>query len=74
MPSGVAPGAPADVVARLEQAWPQVQDTIVQEVGTSQPPHVIATGSDHYVQMHDPDLVIATVEVVLDRIATKRHK
>ena len=46
----------------------------MQEVGASQPPHVIATGSDHYVQMHDPDLVIATVEVVLDRIAAKRHK
>ena len=67
-------GRPADVVARLEQVWPQVQDTIVQEVGVSQPPHVIATGSDHYVQMHDPDLVIATVEVVLDRIAAKRKK
>ena len=46
----------------------------MQEVGTSQPPHVVATGSDHYVQMHDPDLVIATVEVVLDRIAAKQKK
>ena len=74
LPFGIAPGAPADVVARLEQVWPQVQDTIVQEVGMSQPPHVIATGSDHYVQMHDPDLVIATVEVVLDRIATQAEQ
>ena len=74
LPFGVAPTAPADVVARLEQVWPQVQDTIVKEVGASQPPHVIATGSDHYVQMHDPDLVIATAEVVLGRIAAKRYK
>jgi pimeloyl-ACP methyl ester carboxylesterase len=69
LPFGVSPSAPPDVVARLEEAWPQVQDAIVEEVGASQPPHVIATGSDHYVQLHDPDVVIATVKVVLDRIA-----
>ena len=74
LPFGISPTAPADVVARLEQAWPQVQDSIVQEVGTSQPPHVIATGSDHYVQLHDPDLVIATVKVVLDRIASVKGR
>ena len=51
-----------------------MQDTIVKEVGASQPPHVIATGSDHYVQLHDPDLVIATVEVVMDRIGAARNK
>jgi hypothetical protein len=73
LPFGVSPNAPADVVARLEQAWPQVQDRIVREVGASQPPHVIATGSDHYVQLHGPDLVIATVEVVLDRIAAVKQ-
>jgi len=26
------------------------------------------------VQLHDPDLVIASVEVVMDRIAAGRHK
>jgi len=49
-------------------------DGIVQEVGTSQPPHVVATGSDHYVQLHDPDVVIATVKVVLERIAAVKGR
>ena len=74
LPFGVSPDTPPDLVARLEQAWPQVQDSIVKEVGASQPPHVIATGSDHYVQLHDPDLVIATVKVVLKRIAAEKGR
>jgi hypothetical protein len=30
-------------------------------------PHVVATGSDHDVQLRDPDLTIATVRLVLER-------
>jgi pimeloyl-ACP methyl ester carboxylesterase len=32
-----------------------------------QTPHVLATGSDHYVQVHQPDLVVAVVDLVRDR-------
>ena len=30
-------------------------------------PHVIATGSDHYIQVHDPDLVAEMVRLVIGR-------
>jgi pimeloyl-ACP methyl ester carboxylesterase len=74
LPFGVSPETSPDLVARLEQAWPEVQDSIVKEVGASQPPHVFATGSDHYVQLHDPDLVIATVKLVLERITASKGR
>lgn len=32
-------------------------------------PHVIATGSDHYVQASNPDLVADTALLVIGRIA-----
>lgn len=32
-----------------------------------QTPHVLATGSDHYVQLNAPDVTAATVGVTLDR-------
>lgn len=49
----------------LERAWTQVQEGLVGLVpGT---PHIIANGSDHYVQVRSPDLVVASVLLVLER-------
>lgn len=55
--------------AQLEQVWTQAQDQLTAlEPHT---PHVIATGSDHYVQVRQPDVVIAATRLVMHR-ATRR--
>jgi len=64
-PFATPPGFPRIVKARLERSWPRAQDLLVRL--RPQTPHVLATGSDHYVQLHDPDLTAATVGVILDR-------
>lgn len=64
-PFATAPGTPKDLTAKLEQVWPAVQRLLV----TLEPrtPQTIATGSDHYVQVPDPDLTIAIVRLILAR-------
>jgi pimeloyl-ACP methyl ester carboxylesterase len=58
-------GTPPDIGPALERAWPQGQQALV---GLSPlTPHFLVTGSDHYVQIHDPDLVSATAELLLTR-------
>jgi alpha-beta hydrolase superfamily lysophospholipase len=31
--------------------------------------HIVATGSDHYIQVHQPDLVMAITELLIERSA-----
>jgi len=51
--------------AKLERIWKKTQDQLVAlEPNT---PHIIATGSDHYVQVRQPDTVIAAVRLVIGR-------
>lgn len=64
-PFEVAPGTSHTLMKAVEAAWPRLQDSLVA-LGPNTP-HVLATGSDHYVQLHDPDLVTATVDLVLNR-------
>lgn len=64
-PFAIAPGAPKAVTTKLEQVWPKVQAALVGL--EPQTPHVFATGSNHYVQIHDPDLVISIIRLILDR-------
>jgi pimeloyl-ACP methyl ester carboxylesterase len=64
-PFATAPGVPRALLIRLEQAWPKVQALLVGL--EPQTPHVLATGSDHYVQIHDPDLTASIVRLILDR-------
>ncbi|WP_455359021.1 hypothetical protein [Streptomyces sp. SYSU K21746] len=33
-----------------------------------QTPHLLATGSDHYVQIHDPDLTISAIRLITGRL------
>jgi hypothetical protein len=37
-----------------------------------QTPHIFATGSDHYVQVHDPDLTIGTIALIVERVRRGR--
>ncbi|MGW4503903.1 alpha/beta fold hydrolase [Streptomyces sp. NPDC004436] len=61
--------APADMdkglLAKLERAWPEAQEQLVGL--RPRTPHLLATGSDHYVQLRDPDLTIAGIRLVVDR-------
>ncbi|MFD3698062.1 alpha/beta fold hydrolase [Streptomyces sp. NPDC058646] len=56
-----------DLLKKLETAWPKAQQALVAL--RPQTPHLLATGSDHYVQLHDPDLTIAAIRLVADRVA-----
>jgi len=55
--------------AQLEQVWTQAQNQLT----TLEPhtPHIIATGSDHYVQVRQPDVVIAAARLVIHRAAAQ---
>jgi hypothetical protein len=37
-----------------------------------QTPRIFATGSDHYVQIHDPDLTISTIALIVERVRRGR--
>ena len=68
-------GLPATMPAGLtgediEQLWPQVQAGVVQIA--PQTPQIMATGSDHYIQVHQPDLVVAATRLVITRAAAPR--
>ena len=69
-PFTTAPGTPRDLTTKLEQVWPAVQRQLVML--EPQTPQIIATGSDHYVQVHDPDLTVAVVELILVRVRGHR--
>lgn len=61
------PDDQADLGPILEPAWNSTAQSIV-DLGTNVP-HVIATGSDHYVQVRQPDLVAEAALVVIGRAA-----
>lgn len=66
-PFTIPPDLPADKSAKLEQAWRDATTGLVAL--RSQTPHIEATGSDHFVQIHQPDVVAAAVELVIARSA-----
>lgn len=57
------PGLPADVTNSL---YEQAQDDFIAL--SPDTPQFIATGSDHYIQFSQPDLVVAATELVMGRI------
>jgi pimeloyl-ACP methyl ester carboxylesterase len=69
-PFATQPGFPKDVARRLERVWPEIQDRLVSL--EPQTPHIFATGSDHYVQVHDPDLTTSVTRLIFDRV--RRHR
>jgi pimeloyl-ACP methyl ester carboxylesterase len=72
-PFATTPGFPRDIAARLEQVWPITQARLVTL--EPQTPHILATGSDHYVQLHDPDLTTSVIRLIFDRVRAlgRRH-
>ena len=64
-PFAAAPGFPRPVIKALNKAWPIMQDRLVSL--EPQTPHILATGSDHNVQVHEPDLVISIIHLIWER-------
>ncbi|WAC91565.1 alpha/beta fold hydrolase [Mycobacterium sp. Aquia_213] len=69
-PFVIPPTVPAEQGARLEQAWREAASDLVALV--PQTPHLVATGSDHFIQIHQPDLVVAAVALVAQRAVPQR--
>jgi pimeloyl-ACP methyl ester carboxylesterase len=69
-PFATAPRVSPAILGKLEEVWPLVQDELVKL--EPQTPHILATGSDHYVQIHDPDLTIATIRLIVQRVRRGR--
>lgn len=59
------PGPSRFDFAELERLWPIGAQTLVKLEPDA--PHIIATGSDHYIQVHQPDLVIEAVRLAIER-------
>ncbi|WP_327677943.1 alpha/beta fold hydrolase [Streptomyces sp. NBC_00467] len=69
-PFAAPPTMNKQLLAKLEVAWPKAQQALVAL--RPQTPHLLATGSDHYVQLHDPDLTTAAIRLVANRAAVAR--
>jgi pimeloyl-ACP methyl ester carboxylesterase len=66
-PSTMPPGITADQVNTL---YEQAEDYFVGLAPTT--PHIFATGSDHYIQFSQPDLIVRSTDLVLGRIVADR--
>jgi pimeloyl-ACP methyl ester carboxylesterase len=60
----------AEQSAKLEQAWRDATADLIAL--RPQTPHMIATGSDHFIQVHQPDLVVAGVRLAIQRSEPNR--
>lgn len=68
---GLPPTLPAGFTAQdIESRWPLVQAAVVRL--EPQTPQTMATGSDHYIQVNQPDLVIDATRLVIGRAAARR--
>jgi hypothetical protein len=61
----IPPNQAALAAADLERAWAQGAEDLVKLQPDT--PHIFATGSDHYIQIHQPDLVIQSIRLVIER-------
>jgi pimeloyl-ACP methyl ester carboxylesterase len=69
-PFDIPPTIPAEKGAELERAWRDGTSDLVAL--RPQTPLIFATGSDHFVQIHQPDLVAAAVDLAVQRSAPNR--
>jgi pimeloyl-ACP methyl ester carboxylesterase len=64
-PFALPPGTTGFTAAELQRIWNRSQDEL--PALEPQTPHLIATGSDHYIQVRQPDVVIAATRLVIAR-------
>ena len=70
LPFAVPGTVSAEQGAKLEQAWRDASADLIAL--RPQTPHMIATGSDHFIQIHQPDLVVAGVRLAIQRSERNR--
>lgn len=63
------PGLPAD---QVNNRYEQAQQAIVALSPAT--PQIIATGSDHYIQFSQPDLVVSATELILRAVGATRSQ
>jgi len=61
--------APISLAATVERVWLAAALNLVAL--RPQTPHIMVTGSDHYIQVHQPDLVAAAADLLVQRSAPK---
>ncbi len=69
-PFAIPGTVPAEQGEKLEQAWREATADLIAL--RPQTPHMIATGSDHFIQLHQPDLVVAGVRLMMQRSTPNR--
>jgi pimeloyl-ACP methyl ester carboxylesterase len=69
-PFVIPPTVPSEQGAKLEQAWREAAADLVAL--RPQTPHIVATSSDHFIQIHQPDLVVAAVALATQRSVPQR--
>jgi hypothetical protein len=57
------------LAATIERVWLAAALNLVAL--RPQTPHIMVTGSDHYIQVHQPDLVAAAADLLVQRSAPK---
>ena len=67
----VPPGFSTTVLEAVNRAWPIMQNRLVAL--EPQAPHILATGNDHNVQAHGPDLTTSVIRLVWDRARAGRR-
>jgi pimeloyl-ACP methyl ester carboxylesterase len=70
-PFRIPPGSlpPGLTLSDLDNSYNDAQGYLVDLAPTT--PHVFATGSEHYIQLSQPDLVINAARLVIDRAASE---
>jgi len=70
-PFRIQPGSlPAGItLPEIDKAYQGAQNDLVTLAPTT--PHIFATGSEHYIQLSQPDLVIDATLLVLSRVASR---
>jgi pimeloyl-ACP methyl ester carboxylesterase len=53
-------------VRQIDEAYNSAQDDLVRLAPAT--PHIFATGSEHYIQLSQPDLVIVTTQLLMRRV------
>jgi hypothetical protein len=68
---GISPDSlpPGLILSDIDKNYADAQSDLVDLAPTT--PHIFATGSNHYIQLSQPDLVINTVRLVIDRAASE---
>jgi hypothetical protein len=64
-PFAVPSGFWTTVLKAVKRTWPIMQNRLVSL--EPQTPHILATGGDHNVQVHAPDLTTSTIRPVWGR-------